>query len=90
MNSVIEQCMRSIIHESGNMKESENILSNVELVINSLPNKITGFRPFYLSYGNEPILPIELLRGNEEIQTESVGSFVRRIPSDWELVKENL
>ena len=36
MNSVIEQCMRCIIHESRNINEWENILSTVELVINSL------------------------------------------------------
>ena len=35
MNSVIEQCMRSTIHESGNIKEWDKILSTVELVINS-------------------------------------------------------
>ena len=62
----------------------------MELVINSLPNKSTGFIPFYLNYGHERILPIKLLRGNEEIRTESVGSFIRRVTSDWELAKENL
>ena len=90
MNSVIEQCMACIIHESGNINEWEKILSTVELVINSLPNKRTGFSPFYLNYGHEPILPIQLLRGNEEIRTESVGSFVQRVTSDWELAKQNL
>ena len=39
MNSVIEQCMRCTIHESGNIKEWGNILPTVELVINSLPNR---------------------------------------------------
>ena len=45
---------------------------------------------FYLNYGHEPILPIQLLRGNEEIQRGSVGSSVQRVTSDWELAKENL
>ena len=76
MNSVTEQCMRCIIHESGNINEWKRILSTVELVINSLPNKSTGFSPFYLNYGYEPILHIQLLKGNEEILTESVSSFV--------------
>ena len=90
MNSVIEQCMRCTIHESGNINEWEKILSTMELVINSLPNKSTGFSPFYLNYGYEPILPIQLIKGDEEIRTESIGSFVRRVTSDWELAKENL
>ena len=68
----------------------EKILSTVELVINSLPNKSTRFSPFYLNYGHEPISPIQLIKRDEEIRTESIGSFVRRVTSDWELAKENL
>ena len=90
INSIIEQCMRCIIHESRNVNEWGKILSNVDLVINLLPNKSTGFSPFYLNYRHEPILPIQLLRGNEEIRMESMGSFIWRVTSDWELAKENL
>ena len=72
------------------MNDWKKILSALELVINSLPNKSTGSSPLYLNYGHQPILPIQLLKGNEEIQIEIVGSFVRRVTSDWEIVKENL
>ena len=72
MNSVIKHCLRCIIHESGNMNECEKVLSIVELVINSLPNNSTGFSLFYLNDGHEPILPIQLIKGNEEIKTDSV------------------
>ena len=82
--------MRRIRHESENINEWEKILSTVELVINSLPNKSTGFIPFYLNYGHEPILPVQLLKGTKEIRTESVVYLVRRITSDWELAKEDL
>ena len=34
-------------------------------------------QPFYLNNGHEPTLPIQILKCNEEIRTESVGSFVR-------------
>ena len=34
--------------------------------------------------------PIQLLKGNEEVKTESIGSFVRRAKSDWGLARENL
>ena len=82
--------MRYTIHESGNINEWEEILSTVELAINSLPNKSTGFSPFYVNYRHEPILPIQLIKGDEEIRTEIIYSFVRRVTSDWELAKENL
>ena len=90
MNSVMERCMRCTIHESGNINEWEKILTTVELVINSLPTKSTGFSPFYLNYEHESVLPIQLIKDDEEIRTESIGSFVWRVTSDWELPKENL
>ena len=60
------------------------------MVINSLPNQSAGFSPFYLNYGHEPVMPLQLLRGNESISTESVASFLNRVTSDWELAKETL
>ena len=60
------------------------------MVINSLPNQSTGFSPFYLNYGHEPVMPLQLIRGNESISIESVVSFINRVISDWELAKENL
>ena len=34
--------------------------------------------------------PIQLLKGDEEIKIESIGSFVSRVKSDWELAREHL
>ena len=31
-----------------------------------------------------------MIKGNEEIKTESIGSFVKRITSVWELARDNL
>ena len=90
MNSVVSQTIRCLLHYRGNLKDWEKMLSTVELVINSLPNQSTGFSPFYLNYGYEPVTPIQLIRGIEEVRTESMGSFVRRITSDWKSARENL
>ena len=60
------------------------------MVINSFLNQSTGFSPFYLHYGHEPVMPLQLIQGNESINTGSVASFINRITSDWELAKENL
>ena len=65
-------------------------MPTVELVINSLPNSSTGFSPFFLNYGYEPVTPIELIRGDELATTESVASFIQRVASDWKLARENL
>ena len=90
MNSVVSQTLRCLIHESRDVRKWEILLPTVEMVINSLPNQSTGFSPFYLNYGHEPVMPLQLIRGNESISTESVASFINRVTSDWELAKENL
>ena len=45
------------------------VLPTVEMVINSLPNRSTGYSPFFLVYGYHPVLPVELLKGDEERPT---------------------
>ena len=90
MNFVVSQTVRCLLYDIGNLKDWEKTLPTVELVINSLPNQSTGFSPFYLNYGYEPMTPIQLLKGDEEIKTENIGSFVSRVKSDWELPRENL
>ena len=57
----------------------------MELVIDSLTNKSAVSSSFYLNYGYESILPIQLIKDTEKIGTESVVSFVRRVTSDWEM-----
>ena len=90
MNVVVSQTLRCLIHGTNDIKKWEILLPTVELVINSLPNSSTGFSPFYLNYGYEPVTPIQLIKGDEIANTESVASFARRIASDWRLSRENL
>ena len=90
MNAVVSQTLRCLLHETNELKQWEIILPTVEMVINSLPNSSTSFSPFYLNYGREPVMPVQLLETSEKISTESVSSFIQRITSDWELARENL
>ena len=90
MNAVVSQTLRCLMHDSQNIKIWETLLSTVEMVINSLPNQSTGFSPFFLNYGHEPVTPLQLLKGNEEARAERAASFLRRVTSDWNLAKENL
>ena len=90
MNAVVSQTLRCLIHNTNEMKKWEILLPTVELVINSLPNSSTGFSPFFLNYGYEPVTPIQLLRGDEIARTESVASFAQRVALDWNLARQNL
>ena len=76
MNAVVSQTFCCLIHESKNERDWETLFPTVEMVINSLPNQSTGFSPFYLNYGHEPVTPIALLNGDEKASTESVDFFV--------------
>ena len=37
-----------------------------------------------------PVMPIQMLKGDELTKIESVASFVERVTSDWNLARENL
>ena len=87
---VVSQALRCLLHNTNEKRKWEILLPTVELVINSLPNSSTGFSPFYLNYGYEPVTPIQLIRGDELAKMESVGSFAQRVASDWKLARENL
>ena len=78
MNAVVGQILRCIIHEqkSGNW---DSLLPTVELAINSQPNSSTGGSPFFLNYGYHLVLPVELLKGDEEVNVEAVDNFIVRI-----------
>ena len=90
MNVVVSQTLWCLLHNTNEKRKWEIRLPTVELVINLLPNSSTGFSPFYLNYGYEPVTPIQLIRGDELAKTESVGSSAQRVASDWKLARENL
>ena len=58
------------------------MLPTAELAINSLPNRSTGYSPFFLMYGYNPVLPIELIKGDEVVSNEMVSTFVRAHEND--------
>ena len=83
MNTIISQtlcCLMSDIPDLGRWKE---FLPTVEMVVNSLPNRNTGYSPFYLTYGHHPVRPIELLKGDESTNVETLSKFLERTQEVW-------
>ena len=62
----------------------KEVLPTIELAINSLPNRSTGYSPFFLMYGYNPVLPVELIKGDEVVSNEMVSTFVERIKMIWQ------
>ena len=75
MNAVIGQMLRYSIHEMNEGREWKKLFPMTELAINSSVNRSTGYTPFFLNYGFDPVVPSDLIKGNELVQNKSVGDF---------------
>ena len=87
MNANISQtlhCLMSDVVDLGRWKE---YLPTVEMVVNSLPNRSTGYSPFYLMYGYHPVLPVELLKGDESTNVETLSKFLERTREVWQCAR---
>ena len=85
MNAVIRQMLRCTIHEMNEGREWKKLLPMIELTINLFVNRSTGYTPFFLNYRFDPIVPADLIKGNERVQNESVGDFCSRLKFIWGL-----
>ena len=83
MNAVVSQTLRCLMSDVSDLTSWTTWLPTVEMVVNSLPNRSTGYTPFYLMYGHHPVLPIELLRGDETTNVETVSKFLTRTQEVW-------
>ena len=61
----------------------KDFLPTVEMVVSSLPNRSTGYSPFFLMYGYHPVLPGELLKGDESTNVETLSKFLERTQEVW-------
>ena len=66
-----------------NLHKCTDYLPTVEMVVNSLPNRSTGYSPFFLMYGYHPVLPLELLKGDESTNVETLSKFLDRTQEVW-------
>ena len=83
MNAVVSQMLRCLMTDVTDLNRWKDFLPTVEMVINSLPNRSTGYNPFFLMYGYHPLLPVELLKGDESTNVETVSKFLERRQEVW-------
>ena len=68
-------CLMSDVPNLGRWRE---YLPTMEVVVNSLPNRSIGYSPFSLMYRCHPVLPVELLKGDESTNVEILLKFLER------------
>ena len=90
MNAIVGQMLRCTIHKLNEVREWDSLLPMIELAINSLPNHSTGYFPFFLIYSFHPTMPVELIKGNEEIRLETIANFVGRMYRSWQVARKRL
>ena len=68
-----------------NLGRWQEFFPTVEMVVNSFSNRTTGYSPFYLMYCYHPIVPIELLKGDESTNVEPLLKFLERTQEVWSI-----
>ena len=87
MNAVVSQTLHCLMTDVADLTRWKDFLPTVEMVINSLPNRSTEYSPFFLMYGYHPVLPVELLKGDESTNVETVSKFLERTQEVWRNVR---
>ena len=83
MNAVVSQMLHCLMTDVPDLGRWREHLPTVEMVINSLPNRSTGYSPFFLMYGYHPVLLVELLKGDESTNVETLSKFLDRTQEVW-------
>ena len=87
MNAVVSQTLCCLMTDVPDLGRWREYLPTMEMVINSLPNKSIGYSPFYLMYRYHPVLPVELLKGDESTNVETFSKFLDRTQEVWCLAR---
>jgi hypothetical protein len=68
-NRTLEECIAKLVSNEG--KEWDNFVDAVLFAYRTKKHKTTGFTPFYLIYGRQATLPIELkIPGDQELKED--------------------
>lgn len=61
----------------------QEFLPIVEIAVNLLLNKSIRYSTFFLVHKHHPMLPIELLKGDESAKLETLLNFLERTQEVW-------
>ena len=67
-NAVVSHLLRCTIQEMNELREWKISLPTIELAINSSLNRGTGYTPFFLNYGFDPVVLVDLIKVSEQVR----------------------
>jgi len=77
LNRTILSMLATTVKDHG--EEWENHLAKVCFAHNTSTHKSTGFTPFYLIYGRQARIPIDLVYNTPEPSNQSQGEFAKNL-----------
>lgn len=76
MKAIISQMLCGLMSDVSDL--GQEFLPTIEMVVKSLPNRSSGYSPFYLMSEYHPGLPVELLKGDKSTNIETLSKFLER------------
>ena len=74
--------LRSLIHELND--DWDTLLPAVLFAMRTTENRTTGYSPFFLTYGREARMPIDLLYGSVALEASSYDAYANRLHKVFE------
>ena len=82
MNSTLIQMLRTITE--GNKQNWKDQLNKLTYAFNCIRRSVTGFSPFYLMFGRNPRLPIDVLIENNTGEQNTPSTYIEKWKSRME------
>ena len=89
-NQVLSQLLQCTIHEVGDSSQWTAIIPTIQFAANAVPNRSTGYSPFFLNFGRHPVTPVQLLDDTVKTRTESVATFLQRLRDTFSTAQKNM
>ena len=89
VNRVLEDQLRAYVNVHQN--DWDTHLVNAEIAINSAKHSTTGFTPYYLNSGQEPVLPIDFIANSmRECRHGDVREILDKLLNDLDCARKNI
>ena len=71
-----------------NCKNGRIIYLHLNLQSNSWVNHNNEYKPLFLNYNFDQVVPADLIEANEQVRNETIGQFCVRLKIVWDLARE--